>query len=358
VKIAHVVLTGDVAGGQVVALQLARAARDAGHDVFFVSPTHGPFVALARNEGFEVHIVPIRSSLDALALLRLVRLLRAGSVDVLHTHAMIEVNAVARAAGRLARVPVLSHMHIENFLPSSRLRRTFVRLLDDATARLCACIVAVSDDTRRALERQGYPRGRIVVVHNGVELPDDAPDDPGEGIVEVARLAPVKGQRELIEALAHLDEGVRLTLVGRDVESGGAYERELRALAADLGVADRVEFAGYRDDALDVMARAAVVALPSWTEGLPMTLLEALARRRAVVATPVGGTPEVVADGETGILVPPRDPAALAKALDALLRDPDRRRQLGDAGRARVAREFALGRTASRVLELYAGLKR
>jgi glycosyltransferase involved in cell wall biosynthesis len=356
-KIVHLVLGGDVAGGQLVALQLARAAREAGHHASFVSPTPGPFVELARGDGFEMRVLSIHSSLDLRAAARLARVLHANKIDVLHTHVMIEANVVARIAGRLARVPVLSHMHIENYLPQSRARRAVVRFLDNATARLCARIVAVSEDTMRALERQGYPSGRMVVVHNGVEVPPEAPTDAGDGIVEVARLAPVKGQRELIEAVALL-EGARATLVGRDNESGGAYEKELRALAESLDVADRVDFAGYRHDAKELMASAALVVLPSWTEGLPMTVLEAMARSRAVVATPVGGTPEVVVDGETGVLVPMRDPQALAAAIDKLLRDPERRAQLGAAGRARVEAQFSLARTTARFLELYAEIGR
>jgi glycosyltransferase involved in cell wall biosynthesis len=356
-RIAHLVIGGDVAGGQTVALQLARAAREHGSQALFVSPTPGPFVDNARREGFEAHVVPVHGSLDVRAVFRIRALLERERVDVLQTHAMIEVNAVGRIAGRLAGVPVLSHMHIENFLPPNPARRAVVRFVDNTTARLCTRIVAVSEDTRRALERQGYPR-RIEVVPNGVELPPDPPNGAGDGVVEVARLAPVKGQRELIEALAQLDGDVRVTLVGRDIEHGGAYEDELRALAERLGVADRVEFAGFRDDACELMGRAALVVLPSWTEGLPMTLLEAMARRRAVVATPVGGTPEVVADGETGVLVPPRDPERLADALRTLLADPERRRQLGDAGRARIEREFSLERTAARFLALYEELAR
>jgi glycosyltransferase involved in cell wall biosynthesis len=355
VKIVHLVLGGDVAGGQTVALQLARAARAAGHDVAFVSPTPGPFVEAVRAEGMDVHVIPVRGSLDLRAVRRLTRLLRDERADVLHTHAMIEVNVVARTAGRLARVPVLSHMHIENHLPASRVRRAVVRTLDNVTARTSASIVAVSEDTRAALERQGYPRGRIVVVHNGVELPDSAPDGTGEGIVEVARLARVKGQRELIEAVAGI-EGARATLVGRDLEQNGVYEGELRDLAARLGVADRIELTGHRDDAKELMANAAIVVLPSTTEGLPMTLLEAMARGRAVVATSVGGTPEVVEDGVTGLLVPPGDVAALRDALTQLLSDPERRKAMGTAGRARVAERFSLDRTSARILELYAEL--
>jgi glycosyltransferase involved in cell wall biosynthesis len=346
-RIAQLVLNGEIAGGQTVALQLARAARAAGHEVVFISPTDGPFTELTRRDGFPTLVVPVRSSLDGRAVPRLRHALR--DVDLLHTHAMIEVNVVARTAGRLAGVPVLSHMHIENFLPRG-LRGRIVRFLDNATARLSTRIVAVSEDTRRALLRQGYP-DRIEVVHNGVE-PQPQNDDPGEGVVEVARLAPVKGQRELIEAVARID-GAHLTLVGDDLERGGAYADELRALADRLGVSDRIELTGRRDDAKELLGQAAVVALPSTTEGLPMTLLEAMARGRAVVATPVGGTPEVV-DEQTGVLVPPGDVDALAAALDELLHDPVRRALLGAAGRARIEREFSLAQMTARFLELYA----
>ena len=96
-----------------------------------------------------------------------------------------------------------------------------------------------------------------------------------------------------------------------------------------------------------------VVALPSWTEGLPLVLLEAMARGRPVVATPVGGTPELVTDGETGLLVPPRDPEALAEALRRVLDDPELARRLGEAGRARVAERFTAAEQEQRMLEIY-----
>jgi glycosyltransferase involved in cell wall biosynthesis len=356
-RIVHVVLGGDIAGGQIVALQLAHAARQAGHEALFVSPTAGPFLDRARDEGFATHVVPIRSSLDVRAVRRLRRLFGSERADLVHTHAMIEVNVVTRTASRLASVPVVAHMHIENHLPAGRARRAVVRRLDNVTARLCARIVAVSADTRAALVRQGYPASRLLVVHNGVDLPAETSDAPGAGIVEVARLADVKGQRELIGAVARID-GATLTLVGRDLEHDGAYERELRALAERLGVAGRVELAGHRDDAKELMAAAAVVALPSHAEGLPMTLLEAMARGRAGVATAVGGTPEVVVDGETGLLVAPGDVDGLAAALERLLRDPGLRARLGRAGRERVAERFTVERTTAAVLALYAEVVR
>jgi glycosyltransferase involved in cell wall biosynthesis len=102
-----------------------------------------------------------------------------------------------------------------------------------------------------------------------------------------------------------------------------------------------------------VLGALDVFVLPSWIEGMPITVLEAMAHRKPVVATPVGGTPELVVDGETGLLVPPRDPEALAEALRSLVADPKRARRLGEAGYARVAERFTVDRMTTRVLEVY-----
>jgi glycosyltransferase involved in cell wall biosynthesis len=359
-RIVHLVIGGDVAGGQTIALRLARAAQRRGDDVAFVAPEPGPFVDLVRAEGTPVHLLPLRRLHQLDKTFRLARLLRAARAGVLHTHTLAAANVLGRAAARLAGVPVISHLHIENhFRPATR---PLLRLLDNASARFCAHLVAVSEDTRRAYERQGYPRGRIQVVYNGVELDGRAPvadirSELGipEGaplVGEVARLCDVKGQRELIGAVASVPEAW-LVLVGVDLERGGAFQAELERDADRLGVRDRVVFAGRRADAADLIGQLDVVALPSWTEGLPLVLLEAMARRRAVVATPVGGTPELVLDGETGVLVPARDPEALAVAIQRLLADPGLRERLGDAGHRRVAERFSADAMCQRVLELY-----
>jgi glycosyltransferase involved in cell wall biosynthesis len=146
--------------------------------------------------------------------------------------------------------------------------------------------------------------------------------------------------------------------VGVDLERGGEYQRELERTAERLGVRDRVVFAGRIEDAGRLLADVDVLALPSWTEGLPLVVLEAMARRRAVVATPVGGTPEVVVDGVTGLLVPPRDPDALADALRRLLADAPLRARMGDAGYERVQARFSADAMTGRVLEIYDAIAR
>jgi glycosyltransferase involved in cell wall biosynthesis len=351
VTIVHLVIGGDVAGGQLVALRLARAARARGDEVAFVAPERGAFTELAAKEGFPVVILPLRRSFQLVAAWRLARLLRRRRADLLHTHTLAAGSVLARLAGAAARVPVVSHLHIENhFRPATRF---VLARLDNATARLAARLVAVSEETKRAYERQGYPRGRILVVYNGVDLPADGGyrrNDPAR-IGEVARLCDVKGQRELLHAVARVPEA-RLVLAGRDLERGGAFQDELERESERLGIRERVEF-GFYEDVPALLETLDVVALPSWTEGLPLVLLEAMARARPVVATPVGGTPELVTDGETGLLVPPRDADALAEALRRVIDDPELARRLGEAARARVAERFTAAEQERRILELY-----
>jgi glycosyltransferase involved in cell wall biosynthesis len=363
VRIVHLVTSGDAAGGQTVALQLARAAHDRGDTATFVSPSDGPFLEQARAEGFRVHLVDLTRTFHLPDAVRLARLLRELHTDVLHTHTQLAPNILGRPAARGAGVAVVSHLHIENYFRPNRLVREIHRRLDNATARLCARVIVVSEATRRALLRQGYPPELMEVVYNGVELDDGhdgdglrrelgiGPDVPVVG--EIARLAEVKGQRELIEAMARVGNGARLVLIGDDLEAGGAYRRELEAEAARLGVGDRVLFAGFRPDARALLRELDLVVLPSWTEGLPIVVLEAMAARKPVVATPVGGTAELVTDGETGVLVSPRDVDALADAVGGLLGDSERRRRLGEAGYCRVAEHFSAERMTRRVLEIY-----
>jgi glycosyltransferase involved in cell wall biosynthesis len=360
-KVVHLVIGGEVGGGQSIALRLAAAAGERGHDALVVSPSPGPFLELVEQAGFESRVVPLARAADLAGARRLARLLRAEGADLLHTHTMFSGNVLARLAARAARVPPLAHMHTEGYFRSGTLARRAQRALDNATARLCARIVAVSESTRAALEEQGYPRDRLVVVRNGIDLP--APEErglreelgvPGDAFLVacIGRLSPYKGQLELLEALERAP-GVHAVLIGLDHQTGGAYRERLEADAHRLGVNGRVRFAGYRPGAAALLADCDALALPSWIEGLPLVALEAMARRKPVVATAVGGTPELVADGETGLLVPPRDVGALAAALSALAADRARAARMGEAGHERVAREFSARAMADRILEIY-----
>jgi glycosyltransferase involved in cell wall biosynthesis len=362
--IAHLVIGGDVAGGQLIALVFARAARERGDRVIFLSPSRGPFTELVEREGMDVKLVDVSRTFRVMGAIRLARLLRREHVDVLHTHTALAANVVSRVAGRVAGVAVVSHIHIENHFRPNRLARAVHTTLDNGTARLAARVLTVSRSTRNTLVAQGYPSHLVEVVHNGIDVDAQASRHgvglrtelgiPGDATLvgEIGRLCDVKGQRELIEAAA-LMPGVHVVLVGEDLEQGGAYRALLSDLARSRNVGDRVHLLGYRADAGELLDQFDILVLPSWIEGLPGVVLEAMAHAKPVIATPVGGTPEVVVDGETGVLVPPRDPAALAVAIRTLIDDPERASRLGRAGHERAAREFSETAMTTRVLEVY-----
>jgi glycosyltransferase involved in cell wall biosynthesis len=166
-------------------------------------------------------------------------------------------------------------------------------------------------------------------------------------VLTVARLESQKDHATLIEAVPRVPDA-RFVLVGE-----GGERRALESRARALGVSDRVRFLGLRGDIADLLAISDVFVLPSLYEGLPLSILEAMAAGKPVVASSIPGIDEVVVDGETGLLVPPRDPAALAASIRLLLTDSDLRVRLGDAGRERVHGTFSLERMVEGVVAVY-----
>lgn len=233
-------------------------------------------------------------------------------------------------------------------------------------ARRCARVVAVSAAVAGLLREAGVPAGKIAVVHNGVDaegvvrragalaapLPARA---PGEVVlVHPAVLGPRKQQHVAIEALAALPRAAVLWLCGGTAAGGDpAYEDGLRALAARLGVASRVHFLGWRADLPAVLAAADVAVLPSRAESFGMVLAEAMALGKPCAGAAVGGIPEVVEDGVTGVVATP-EPAPFAAALAPLVASADLRRRMGEAGRRRVSARFTAARQAAAVAELLA----
>jgi glycosyltransferase involved in cell wall biosynthesis len=233
-------------------------------------------------------------------------------------------------------------------------------------------VVCVSDGQAAKVRRWcRVPAVRVTVIRNSARpsayvTPDPAarrallglfPTESGVSRVVVAagRLSPEKGFAVLAEAAAAVcraDPAAGFAVFGE-----GAQRPELERRVARLGLAGRFVLPGFRTDLDAIVPAADIVALPSFTEGLPNVALEAGAAGVPVVATAVGGTPEVVADGETGYLVPPGDPAALAARLGELLRDPRLRRRMGEAGRRRMRERFTFAAQAAAYLKLFAALR-
>jgi glycosyltransferase involved in cell wall biosynthesis len=338
VNVLHVVVDGELAGGQLVARKLIDGAARRGVRSVVVSPSRGAFT-----EQLERDSIPVRIAGGFRALRRIVRDER---VDIVHTHGMLRSNVVARLAARSAGAAVVWHAHGAPYYPR---RARLYRLADTTTARLCARVIAVSEQVRRALVEAGVPARLVEVVHNGYDAPPDAPAprDGDRRVACIGRIEPAKGQLELVRALADVP-GARLVLAGRDV---GGHAADVERAARELGV--ELELLGVREDVLDVIADCAVLALPSHTEGFPIAPLEAMAVRRPVVATAVGGTPELVADGETGLLVPAGDVDALAAAIRRLLDDPQLASELGERGRARLEERFGEDAMVERVVAIW-----
>jgi glycosyltransferase involved in cell wall biosynthesis len=355
-RIAFVLLDAQVTGGQVVAHDLMRSAQAAGHDVLAVFPEPGEMLSRVSDDGFATRVVPLDRSYRFDQALRLARLLRSERIDVVDTHTLFVGDQLSRAAATVARVPLVAHAHIDERFSQrthvARVQRTVAR----HTANRCAAIIAVSDHVRRTLLAIGVRPELVTTIHNGVHpAPLSAHRRSQElRLLCIARLAPVKGQAELLEALAQAGPGIRVDFVGDDLESDGKYRDELVRLALRLGIDDRVSFLGRRDDVRSLLEQHDALVLPSFAEGLPLVVLEAMERGRAVLATAVGGTPELIVDGESGALVPAGRPDALAAMLRRFRDEPDLVERLGSAGRRRVQSDFTAERTAGLTLAVLA----
>ena len=289
------------------------------------------------------------------AFWRLYRLLRSERPAIMHTW-MFHANIPGRILGRLAGVPIIVSSE-RTMGMESRWRYWTNRLTDPLTDR----VVCVSQRVAEfVVQHVGVPEEKTVVIPNGVDTERFAhlPNKPqartrlglhpeAVWVGTVARLDAVKRLDLFLRALAELPD-VHAVIVGDGPERAG-----LSALAGQLGVAERVVFAGHQTDVRTWLAAMDLFVLPSDWEGMSNALLEAMAAGLTVVATAVGGTPEVVVDRVTGLLVPPRDPQTLADAILRLLRDPDLRKQMGKAGRERVVEHFSVERMVERTEALY-----
>jgi len=352
--IAHVAKVAGISGSENHLLLLLPDLRARGHDVRLVmlhegEPGAEELAVKLEREGVPVERLRMRLALDPLAFPRVVRWIRRRRPDVVHTH-LVHADFHGLPAGRLARAPLLvSTKH--GFNPF-RGGRAFAAA-DRAVARLADVHIAISHGLARYLaESEGFDEDAFEIVHYGI-VPGPPPTDPPAEprLAVVGRLIPIKAHDVLLAALTRVREELREATL--EIAGDGPLDAELRATVARLGLRDAVSFLGRVAPAAPVFERSAVVVVPSRGEGFGMVALEAMERGRAVVASDVGGLPEIVEDGVTGIVVPPDEPEALAAALLELLRDPARAAAMGAAGRVRALAAFSQGRCTDRIEELY-----
>ena len=320
-------------------------------------PTGSRTLEDLRAEGIELLVLRRRSRLDLRPWIQLMRFLRAEHVDLIHAH-KFGSNFWGAMLGRLSRVPaVVAHEHTWSF-EGNRARREIDR---SVIGRLAHAVIAVSEaDRRRMIELVGMPADRIVLIPNGI--PDFPARDGGRArqelgipadaplLVMTAVLRRQKAIDVMLEAMAVLRRTLpdaRLIVAGQGEKAG------LVAAAADLGLAEAVSFLGRRSDVPALLAAANVGVLSSDYEGIPLAVLEYMAAALPVVATRVGGLPQLVEEGKSGFLVPARDPEALAAAIATVLADKELAVQMGERGRALQRAHYSSETMARRVYELY-----
>jgi glycosyltransferase involved in cell wall biosynthesis len=292
---------------------------------------------------------------------------RERGADVIHAHWAIPTGPAAVMAARKLRAPSVITMHGGDVYVNPEQgydfpTRWYVRPALGWTLRHAGALTAITDDCRQHALRAGAPADRIRLVFNGTDLRRFSPHDngtPGDQrfgpnmIFACRQLFPRKGIRFLLEAAAQLKPQFPDLKI---VLAGDGFERPaLVQLAQELGIGGDVTFLGWvpNTDLPPYYRAAAVSVIPSLEEGFGIPAAEAMGCEVPVVASDAGGLPEVVEDGVTGLVVPRGDSTALARAIGSLLADPERRRQMGRAGRARALRLFDWDRSAEQFEELY-----
>lgn len=332
----------------------------------------GPFLEEVNSLGVPISEYKTGSlySLGSMrARLRFAGYLRKHSIDIVHSYGFYS-NVFAIPAARLARVPVVIASIRdcgETLTPmQKRVQRMFCQTAD--------CILANAEGVRSWLIAEGYPAGKIEVIRNGIALAPAAGASPIGGLREelglpadtplvavLSRLNPMKGIEYFLEAAAlvsRLFPAVRFLIIGGgSYRADNSYRTQIEKYAADLGLGGRAIFTGFRTDVPEILRQIDISVLPSLSEGLSNSLLESMAAAVPSIATRVGGTPEALDDGVSGLLVPPRDSPALAEAMTLLLERPEFARGLGEAGRRRVTQMFSIEKMVRQTESLYRKLQ-
>jgi glycosyltransferase involved in cell wall biosynthesis len=359
-KILQLISSGGFYGAESVLLNLSVELQRSGHScIVGVFENARNLITevgdRAETAGLTVRRIPCRSRFDWQTVRELHRIIEGDAIDLVHAHGY-KADFYALLAARMVRVPVTATCH--NWLGESRTMLAYGRL-DRYLLRFFDGIAAVSRSVAQQLRHAGT-RKRVRVIPNGVPTPGPAIDSPladqirtGDRMVvgTVGRLSSEKGASVLIEAAARICPDfprVRFVVVGN-----GPLRSDLEARVCKLGMTRQFFFMGERKDVAQIYRSFDIYVLPSLQEGMPMALLEAMAAGLPVVATKVGGVPDLVRDPSLATLVEPGDPSALAAGIRDLLTDPSRRERMGLNARRRVEEDFSTAAMAQRYVELY-----
>ena len=363
VTVCQLLLTLDVGGAEALAVRLARRLADRYRFVFGCLEGHGPLSKQLRDDGFPVFVLNKRPGLDWRIPNRLRALLRRERVALVHAHQYGPFLYAALSRLLSARPPVL---FLEHGRAHPDVRRRSHTLFNPCFLRRRDRVVSVGEAVRLALiDNEGFPADRVEVVYNGIDVfrfeqagryRDEVRRELGIGpddfvLLMAARLDPIKAHTTAIRAAvcaAACRAGVRLLVAGDGPEAG-----VLEALVRREGLGDCVRLLGMRRDVPRLFGAADAVLLTSHSEGIPLALIEGMAAGLPVIATRVGGVPEVVLDEQTGLLAPAGDEAVLTAHMLRLAAAPDLCKRLGSAGQARAKAVFLEDEMVTRYDHIY-----
>jgi glycosyltransferase involved in cell wall biosynthesis len=350
-RVAHITLGLDTGGQEKLLVDFARHAERRRFDLFFLSlTTRGRLAAEIEAQGWPVVALEEPPGFRPAIAWHLLPWLRRWRIDVVHTHdskPLIYGGPATYLAG------VKRWVHTRHFarLPTISRRQTILMTL---TARLADAFVCVSEDSARTAIQEGLPPQRVRTLHNGIDInrfPFHGPNRHGPAVI-VARLSAEKDIATLLRATALVV--AQAPVFRLQIAGDGLCRDELLQLVSQLDLGKHVEFLGEVQDVAALLRQASFFVLSSRTEGISLTLLEAMSSGLPVVATRVGGNAEVVGDGETGMLTPAGDAEALARAMLDRIVDFEGNQRMGLAGRRRVERHFEVRRMVAGYEALYA----
>ena len=324
-----------------------------------ISEKEGPLREQFESAGCVVHVVPRTGFMQLGLTRRLAGLFRQERVSLVHLNTLTSYYKYAAIAARLKKIPVV--WFIREDVREKRCRKLFwwIKTLADR-------IVPVSQEISANLYPAGAP-AKVCVIYNGIEMPPVAtasaalrdalklsPTTPLIGCV--AALEPRKGVEDLIKAFAEVVKqfsNAHLVCLGKDRSRDQHYRRQLESLISQLGLASQIHLLGEVANPIGAYREFDLFVLPTHWEGCARTLLEAMLQKCPVITTVAGGNPEVIQHQNTGWLVPPGDPAALASAIQTLLKDRSAARNLAEAAHADWLKRFTLDRHVENVLAVY-----
>lgn len=370
-KIAHVITeSGPYGGAQRNTFLTVKGLLDHGYEVELICGAGGPLVTAAEGAGVPVHIMPelvrpVHPLKDCRALLRLYRLFRSRRYQIVHTHS-VKAGLLGRLAAWCAGVPLIIHtLHGVPFRISRDFKSRFYLAYEWALGHITRCFVCVGEVLRQEISAWKIaPERKLATIYSGIDFSSYAPRRTAWEMKQrlgtegawpivgcIGRLSEQKAQHYLIRAIGLLTgkyPRIKLLLVGE-----GGLRTLLEKQIGDCGLKSNVELLGERDDIADLLNTFDVYAMSSRWEGVGRALTEAMHMGLPIIATSVNGVVELVSHGETGMLVPPENPEALARAIDRLALDRELAARLGTNARQRAADLMGSERMVLAIEELY-----